>query len=95
MGIIFECLTVLVELAAMFRFVVVGLAEMLLWLHNNTYYSARSRWTKQHRYPDDVNLIGNDIKTTERNVDVLLNACEDIGLAVNTEKTKYMEIGHY
>jgi len=42
-----------------------------------------------------VNLIGNDIKTTERNVDVLLNACEDIGLAVNTEKTKYMEIGHY
>ena len=28
----FQCLTVLVELAAMFQFVVVGLAEMLLWL---------------------------------------------------------------
>ena len=24
---------------------------------------------------------------------MLLNACKDIGLAVNTEKTKYMEIG--
>jgi len=32
MGYHFQCLTVLVELAAMFRFVVVGLAEMLLWL---------------------------------------------------------------
>ena len=29
----------------------------------------------------------------ERNADVLLNACKDIGLAVNTGKTKYMEIG--
>ena len=28
----------------------------------------------------------------ERNVDVLLNACKDIGLAVNIRKTKYMEI---
>jgi hypothetical protein len=26
---------------------------------------------------------------------VLLNACKDIGLAVNTEKTKYMEIGRH
>ena len=35
-------------------------------------------------YADDVNLIGDDIKTIERNADVLLNACKDIGLAVNT-----------
>jgi hypothetical protein len=28
----FQCLTVRAELPAMFRFVVVGLAEMLLWL---------------------------------------------------------------
>ena len=41
---------------------------------------------------DDVNLIG-DIRTIERNVDVLLNACKDLGLAVNTGKTKYIEIG--
>ena len=42
---------------------------------------------------DDVNLIGEDIRTIERNADVLLNACKDIGLAGNTGKTKYMEIG--
>ena len=26
---------------------------------------------------------------------VLLNACKNIGLTVNTEKTKYMEIGRH
>ena len=46
-------------------------------------------------YVDDVNLIGDDIRTIERNADVLLNACKNIGLAVNTWKTKYMEIGRY
>ena len=37
-------------------------------------------------YENGVNLIGNDIRTIERNADVLLNACKDIGLAVNTRK---------
>ena len=36
-------------------------------------------------YADDVNLIGDDIRTIERNSDMLLNACKDIGLAVNTK----------
>ena len=45
-------------------------------------------------YADDVNLIGDDIRTTERNADTLLNACKKIGLSVNTGKTKYMEIGN-
>ena len=31
----------------------------------------------------------------ERNADVLLNACKDIGLAVNIGKTNYMEIGRH
>ena len=44
-------------------------------------------------YADDVHLIGRDIKTIEGNTDVLLNACKDMGLAVNIGKTKYMEIG--
>ena len=36
-------------------------------------------------YANDVNLIGDDIRTMERNSDVLLrNACNDIGLAINT-----------
>ena len=43
-------------------------------------------------YADDVNLIGDDMKTIERNANVLLNACKNIGLAVNTKKTKYTEV---
>ena len=43
-------------------------------------------------YADDVNLIGKDIITIERNADVSLNACKDIGLTVNIGKTKYMEL---
>ena len=42
---------------------------------------------------NDVNLIGNDITTLERNTNVLLTACKDIGLAINTVKIKYVEIG--
>ena len=44
-------------------------------------------------YADDVNLI--DITTIERNADVLLNDCKEIGLAVNTGKTKCVEIGRH
>ena len=29
-------------------------------------------------YADDVNLLGDDIRTTERNAEVLLNACKNI-----------------
>ena len=42
---------------------------------------------------DDVNIIGDDIRTIESNADVLLKASKDIGLAVNRGKTKYMEVG--
>jgi hypothetical protein len=44
---------------------------------------------------DDVNLIGNDIRTIKRNVDVLLSACRDIGFTVNKGKSKQMEIGRH
>ena len=44
-------------------------------------------------YVEVVNLIDNIIRTIERNADVLLNACKDIGLAVNYHM--YMEIGHH
>ena len=40
-------------------------------------------------YADDVNLICDDIRTTQRNTNVLLNVCKDIGLAVNRAKIKY------
>ena len=44
-------------------------------------------------YADDLNLI-DYIRMVERNSDLLLNACKVIGLAVNTGKTMYMQIGH-
>ena len=31
-------------------------------------------------YANDVNLIGDDIRTIEINADVLLNVCKDTGL---------------
>ena len=37
-------------------------------------------------YADDSNLIGDDFSTIGRNADMLLNACKDIGLAVNIGK---------
>ena len=37
-------------------------------------------------YPDDVNLISDDIRTTERNADMLINVCRDIGFAVTQGK---------
>ena len=43
-------------------------------------------------YADDVNLMGDNIRIIERNADVLLNACKDIGLAVNIGKTKYIKV---
>ena len=36
-------------------------------------------------YANDVKLVSDDIRTIERNADVLLNACNDIGLVVNRE----------
>ena len=33
------------------------------------------------------------ISEQKKKGDVLLNACKDIGLAVNTDKTRYMEVG--
>ena len=44
-------------------------------------------------YVDDVNVIGGDIRTIERNADILLNACKYISLTLNSGENKYMEIG--
>jgi hypothetical protein len=41
-------------------------------------------------YADDVNLLGDNIDTINKNAKILIDASKEVGLEVNVEKTKYM-----
>jgi hypothetical protein len=41
-------------------------------------------------YADDVNLLGNNTDTLNKNTQILIDASKEAGLEVNVEKTKYM-----
>jgi hypothetical protein len=41
-------------------------------------------------YADDVNIVGENIDTIQRNAKSLLDASKAVGLEVNPEKTKYL-----
>jgi hypothetical protein len=48
-------------------------------------------WTHQLlAYADDVNTLGENIDTLQKNTKALLDAGKEVGLEVNSEKTKYM-----
>jgi hypothetical protein len=38
---------------------------------------------------DDVNLLGDKIDTIKKNMETLIDASKEVGLEVNTKKTKY------
>ena len=44
---------------------------------------------------DDVHLIGDDIRTIEKNANVLLNACKGHWFSRKQRKTKYTEVVAY
>jgi hypothetical protein len=45
-------------------------------------------------YADDVNLLGDNIDTIKKNTETLTDTSKEVGLEVNTEKTKYMLFHH-
>jgi hypothetical protein len=46
-------------------------------------------------YPDDVNLLGDNICTINKNTQTLIDAKKEVGLEVNVEKTKYMSVSRH
>jgi retron-type reverse transcriptase len=46
-------------------------------------------------YADNVNLLGDNKDTTEKNTETLIDASKEIGLEINVEKTKYMLLPRY
>jgi hypothetical protein len=41
-------------------------------------------------YVDDVNLLGDNIDTINKNTETLIDASKEVGPEVNVEKMKYM-----
>ena len=43
-----------------------------------------------HVNADDVNMLGENLQTIRENAEIFIKASKDIGLEVNSEKTKYI-----
>jgi hypothetical protein len=46
-------------------------------------------------YTDDVNLLGGNIDAIKKNTESLTDASKEVGLDINTEKTKYMLLSRH
>jgi hypothetical protein len=45
-------------------------------------------------YTDEVNLLGDNIDTINKNTETLIDASKEVGLEINVEKTKHMLLSH-
>jgi hypothetical protein len=46
-------------------------------------------------YAGDATMLGGNTNTIRRNKEALLEASKEVGLEVNTEKTKYVVVSHH
>jgi hypothetical protein len=46
-------------------------------------------------YADDVNLLRDNVDAIKKNTQSLMNTSKEVGLEINTEKTKYMLLSHH
>jgi hypothetical protein len=46
-------------------------------------------------YADDVNLLADNTYTKNKNTEFIIDVSKEVGLAVNTDKTKYMLISRH
>jgi hypothetical protein len=43
-------------------------------------------------YADEVNIVGENIDTIQKNTEALVDAAKEVGLGGNSEKTKYVHV---
>jgi hypothetical protein len=46
-------------------------------------------------YADDVNLLGDNMDTVNKNTETLIDVSKDVGLEINVDKSKYMLLSRH